>query len=108
MKRQTWASSIVALSDGHYTVASVLASAALEDALKRYALISEIEVSDATMKQVVDALKSKGLISGAEKSLLDSMPKIRDYAMHAAWDKLSPQDAGSVIGYVEQFLLAHF
>ena len=60
------------------------------------------------MQDVVNALKSKGLVSGAQKTLLDSMPKIRDYAMHAEWNKIGPQEAGSVIGFVEQFLLTNF
>ncbi len=97
-----------ALEDGHYTVASVLACAALEDALKRYAIANGLNVDDQTMENVVNALKSKGLVSGAQKSLLAAMPKVRNAAMHAEWDKLTPQDAGSVIGFVEQFLLAHF
>jgi hypothetical protein len=33
------------------------------------------------------------------------MPKIRDYAMHASWQKISAPDISSVIGFVEQFLL---
>jgi hypothetical protein len=28
--------------------------------------------------------------------------------MHADWDKLTPQDAGSVVGFVEHFLLSNF
>lgn len=97
-----------ALADGHHTVASVLACAALEDALKRYATSKGLQVDGQTMEDVVNALKSKGLVSGAQKTLLAAMPKVRNAAMHADWDKLTPQDAGSVIGYVEQFLLAHF
>lgn len=60
------------------------------------------------MQSVVAALKAKGLVSGAQKSLLDTMPRIRDYAMHADWGKLTAQDVGSVIGFVEQFLLSKF
>jgi len=97
-----------ALADGHYTVAAVLASAALEDALKRYAIACNLNVTGKSMSDVVNALKSVGVVSGAQKSLLSSMPKLRDYAMHAEWDKLTPQDAGSIIGYVEQFLLTQF
>jgi hypothetical protein len=97
-----------ALSEGHHTVASVLACAALEDALKRYAISKELSVEDKTMEDVVNALKSQGLVSGAQKALLSAMPKIRNQAMHADWAKLTPQDAGSVIGFVEQFLLSHF
>ncbi len=97
-----------ALADGHHTVAAVLACAALEDALKRFAISNGLEVDGQTMDGVVNALKSKALVSGAQKSLLAVMPRVRNAAMHAEWDKLSPQDAGSVIGFVEQFLLAHF
>ena len=60
------------------------------------------------MQEVINALKAKGLVSGPQKSLLDSMPKVRNAAMHADWQKITPQDVGSVIGYVEQFLLTHF
>lgn len=97
-----------ALDDGKHTVAAVLACAALEDALKRYAIAKDIDVSDKTMDAVVNALKAGGFVSGPQKGLLAAMPRIRNHAMHADWDKLTPQDAGSVIGFVEQFLLAHF
>jgi hypothetical protein len=96
------------LAEGHHTVATVLASAALEDALKRYALANGLSVDGNTMEQVVNALKSQGLVSGPQKSLLAAMPKIRNHAMHADWDKLTPQDAGSVVGFVEHFLLSNF
>ncbi len=97
-----------ALDKGNHTVAAVLACAALEDALKRYATSKGLDVDDKTMDEVVNALKSEGLVSGAQKSLLAAMPKVRNHAMHAEWEKLTPQDAGSVIGFVEQFLLSHF
>ena len=54
------------------------------------------------------AIKSKGLVTGAQKTLLDAMPKIRDYAMHANWQKITPEDVNSVIGFVEQFLVSRF
>lgn len=97
-----------ALSEGHKDVAAVLACAALEDALKRYAAVNAIAVDEKSMQDVVNALKAKGLVSGAQKSLLDTMPKIRDFAMHANWSKLSEPDVSSVIGFVEQFLLTRF
>jgi hypothetical protein len=97
-----------ALSQGSKDVAAVLACAALEDALKRYAVANGLDITDRNMQEVVGALKAKGLVSGAQKSLLDTMPKIRDYAMHANWDKITSPDVSSVIGYVENFLLVHF
>jgi uncharacterized protein DUF4145 len=97
-----------ALKDGNKDVAAVLASAALEDALKRYARNNGVDVDEKVMHEVVSALKAKGLVSGAQKSLLDTMPKLRNYAMHANWEKLTIEDVGSIIGFVEQFLLSHF
>ncbi len=97
-----------ALTNGKHTVAAVLACAALEDALKRFALANGFTVEGKTMEEVVNALKAGGLVSGAPKGLLSAMPKIRNSAMHADWEKLTPQDAGSVIGFVEQFLLVNF
>jgi hypothetical protein len=97
-----------ALAEGSKDVAAVLAAAALEDTLKRFASAEGLDVDDKSMNEVVAALKTKGLVSGAQKTLLDTMPKLRDYAMHANWDKLSTSDVGSIIGFVEQFLLAHF
>ncbi len=96
------------LSEGHKDVAAVLACAALEDALKRFARDQGLSVDEEVMQKVVAALKSKGLVSGAQKTLLDTMPKIRDYAMHANWAKIRPEDVSSVIGFVEQFLVSHF
>jgi len=97
-----------ALDEDAKDVAAVLACAALEDALKRFAAMNELEVSDKVIQDVVNALKSKGLVTGAQKSLLESMPKIRDYAMHANWAKITGSDVASVIGFVERFLLEKF
>ena len=96
------------LASGHKDVAAVLATAALEDSLKRYATASGLKTDGQTMTGVINALKSKGLVSGATKSLLDSMPRIRNAALHADWEKISEPDVSSVVGFVEQFLLKNF
>ncbi len=98
----------LALAENYKDVAAVLACAALEDTLKRFARQNGLNVDDKALKEVVSALKSKGLVSGAQKSLLDIMPKIRDFAMHANWDKIQDADVRSVIGFVEQLLLTKF
>ncbi len=54
-----------ALDEGHKDVAAVLACAALEDALKRYATANELSVENSEMSQVIGALKSKSLVQGA-------------------------------------------
>ena len=96
------------LAEGQKDVAAVLACAALEDAIKRLAQSSGVATDGKTMAELVNALKSAGLVAGAQKSLLDAMPRIRNMAMHAEWDKLTEPDVSSVLGYVEQLLLSKF
>ena len=97
-----------ALDKKQKDVTAVLASAALEDALNRYAIANKLNVADGSMTAVINALKSKGLVEGAQKSLLDAMPKVRNYAMHADWQKISEPEVRNIIGFVEQFLLTNF
>jgi hypothetical protein len=97
-----------ALGAGHKDVASVLASAALEDALKRYAIANCIDAEDAEMSQVISALKSKGLIQRGTSKALQPLPSIRNFALHANWDKLTEVEIGGLIGFVEAFLIKHF
>ncbi len=97
-----------AMKENKKDVAAVIASAALEDALKRFAVRSGLNIGDKTMATVINALKSKGLVSGAQKSLLDGMLKTRNSAMHADWNKITEPEVSSLIGFVEQFLLTSF
>jgi hypothetical protein len=96
------------LSEGRKDVAAVLACAALEDAIKRLAQSGGLSTDGKTMVDLVNALKSAGLVAGAQKTLLDAMPRIRNMAMHAEWSKLTEPDVSSVLGYVEQLLLSKF
>jgi hypothetical protein len=97
-----------ALEEGKKDVAAVLACAALEDALKRFANTNGIAVVGKDMSEVIGALKSKSLVGGAQKSILETMPKTRNNAMHADWAKISAAEVGGVIGFTEQFLLQNF
>ena len=96
------------LAEGQKDVAAVLACAALEDAIKRLAATNNLPTEGKTMIELVNALKSAGIVSGAQKSLLEAMPRIRNMAMHAEWSKISEPDVSSVLGYVEQHLLSKF
>lgn len=55
-----------------------------------------------------NALKSKGLVSGVGKKILDPMRRVRNDALHADWDNISEMHVGSVISTVEQLILSHF
>lgn len=96
------------LSEGQKDVAAVLACAALEDAIKRLASANSLPTDGKNMTEVVNALKGAGVVSGAQKSILEAMPRIRNMAMHAEWSKITEPDVSSVLGYVEQLLLSKF
>ena len=97
-----------ALAEDNKDVAAVLASAALEDALKRHAVSNGLDVEDASMSTIINALRSKRLVSGAQKPMLAAMLRMRNHAMHAEWGKIQKPEVSSLIGFVEQFLLTHF
>jgi hypothetical protein len=97
-----------ALAENKKDVAAVLACAALEDALKRFANSNGLNVDGKDMSEVIGALKSKSLVGGSLKSILETMPKTRNAAMHADWAKITATEVGGVIGFTEQFLLQNF
>ncbi len=96
------------LANGSKDASSVLASAALEDTLKKYGSINGLDVDNKDLSGVISTLKAGGLISGVEAKLVSTFPKLRNNAMHAEWDKISEVEVSAVIGFVEQFLLTKF
>ena len=91
-------------AEGRKNVAAVLACAALEDALKRYASLNGLEIENKDMHTVINALKSKGLLQGVESKQLGPLVKIRDSAMHAEWGRISKSDVEEVIFRVNRVL----
>jgi hypothetical protein len=98
----------IALDQGAKDPAAVLAFAALEDSLKRFAEMNGIDVGGREMQDVINALKGKGFFSGPQKGIVEAFPRLRNAAMHADWSKIQPEDVRSAIGFVEQFLMTRF
>lgn len=86
-------------------VAAVLASAAIEDSLKRYGMLNSVEVEGQEMNEVINALKAKSLLKGPSASLLSSYVKMRNKSFHAEWDKIEMSDVKSLISFTESFIL---
>lgn len=89
-------------------VAAVLVSAALEDALKRFAQQHGLNVADAEMAQVINALKSKGLLKDPQASIVQGHANLRNKAFHANWERIEKESVSSAIGFTETFVLEHF
>jgi hypothetical protein len=97
-----------ALRNGFEDVAAVLASAALEDSLKRKAEDYEIEAEGKSLDEVINALKAKSFFKGPQVPVVSSYVKLRNAAMHAEWSNISKAEVSSLIGFLEPFLLEHF
>jgi hypothetical protein len=96
------------LSEGFKDSAAVLACGALEDCLKKHALNNGLNVSEKDLSEVINSLKSKGVIKGAQAGVVQSYVQLRNKAFHAQFDKIEPPEVASLISFVEQFLLTHF
>lgn len=97
-----------ALKEGHISVAAVLASASLEDAMKQKAEELGLITDEKTLSEIINALKGKSFFKGAQVPIVASYVSLRNAAMHAKWDKIQESDVGSLIGFLEPFLLEHF
>ena len=89
-------------------VAAVLVSAALEDALKRFAMQNNLDVAEKDMAEVINALKSKGLLKGPQASIVQGHAKLRNKAFHANWDKIETASVNSALAFTESFILDTF
>ena len=97
-----------ALIEEQKDVAAVLACAALEDALKRCANDHNLDVDDKDMSDVVNALKSAGVIRGPQGSLLKGFVQLRNKTFHAQWEALDVPDIKSILAFTEEFLVKQF
>jgi hypothetical protein len=88
--------------------AAVLATAALEDALKKYALSHGADVDTCDMSAVISKLKTMSLLHAPEAKIVQSYVTLRNKAMHAQWDKIGEPEIASAIGFVERFVLTRF
>ena len=97
-----------ALNEEQKDVAAVLACAALEDTLKRCASDRGLNVQEKNMNEVVNALKTEGVIRKNEGALLSAFVKLRNDAFHARWAEIDTTGVTSIIAFTEEFLAKQF
>jgi hypothetical protein len=98
----------LALEGGSKDVAAVLASAALEDALKRFAESKGLDVGDKDMSEVISQLKSGEHLQKPEAKVVQSYVTLRNKALHAEWESINSPEVASLMGFVENFILTRF
>ena len=97
-----------AVDGGAKDVAAVLAAAALEDTLKRFAEAKGLDVEDRELSDVINALKAAALLSAPQGALLKGMVPFRNKALHAEWSKVTEPEVSAVLAFVEEFLTRNF
>lgn len=96
------------LDQGAKDVAAVLACAALEDAVKRYAEGVGIDPEGKDLSAVVNAVKATGKLSAPQGKILQSFVGVRNKAFHAEWAKIDTAEVHSVIAFVQEFVATRF
>ncbi len=79
------------------TEAAVLASAVLEDTIKKIAEKQGIETSGKSLEQLVDALVSASVFSLVQGKRVKVYSGVRNHALHAEWDRFEIRDVGELI-----------
>lgn len=86
------------------TEASILASAVLEDTMKKIAIKHGIDTNDKTLDPLIDDMVKAGVIPSVKAKRLKSHAGIRNHAMHAEWDKIDIKDVGVMISDTRELI----
>ncbi len=96
------------LKDKKKMEAAVLASAVLEDTIKKLCRKFEIDPSGKELDPLINALKTKGVLSKVKAARLLGAAAVRNQAFHAEWDKFDERDIKQLIDSVEELIESFF
>lgn len=87
---------------------SVLASAVLEDTIKRIGRKNEINPQGLSLEPLIDELIKKDVFTPVKGKRVKGFAGVRNHALHAEWDQFDIKDVGGLIKgvreLIEQFL----
>ena len=83
---------------------SVLASAVLEDTIKKIAKRNSIRTTGKTLEPLIDELVSHNIFTPVKAKRVKSYAGIRNHALHAEWEQLDIKDAGVLIKGVQELI----
>lgn len=93
---------------GQQMEAAVLASAVLEDTVKRLCHKHSIATDDRTLDTLINALKTNQVLGKVKAERLRSFATLRNQAFHAQWNGFDQRDLGHMIEGLEEILESHF
>jgi hypothetical protein len=95
-------------ADNAKNVAAVLAAASFEDTIRRMGSAFAGVMGKDDLSNVIDALKSNGILVAPQLGIAIGYLNFRNRALHANWDQIDRAAVNSVLGFVEGLLLKHF
>lgn len=96
------------IDEGYKDSSAVLACGAFEDSMKKIGLQNGLNVMDAELSDVINALKSKSIMKSIQADVAKSHVSLRNKAFHAQWDKIDVPEIKSLIAFLEEFILKNF
>jgi hypothetical protein len=89
---------------GKKVEAAVLASAVLEDTVKKIAAKNDIAFNGLALEQLVDELTRSQVFTLVKAKRVKAAAGVRNHALHAEWDQFDIKDAGTLIGTIRELL----
>ena len=83
---------------------SILASAVLEDTMKRIARKNGIKNKGKSLEPLIDDLVKVGVFTPVKAKRVKSFAGIRNHALHAEWDEFDIKDVGELITGVRELI----
>ncbi|GAJ14616.1 unnamed protein product, partial [marine sediment metagenome] len=74
--------------------ASVLASAVLEDTLKKIARKNSFDPRGLSLEPLIDDLVKRGVLKPVKAKRIKGFAGVRNHALHAEWDQIDIRDVG--------------
>jgi hypothetical protein len=92
---------------GKKTESAVLASAVLEDTIKKLASKHSITTASQSLEQLIDALVAADVLTPTKSKRVKSWSAVRNHAFHAEWDQFDIKDVGTMIEGIREILANH-
>jgi len=89
---------------GKVTEASVLASAVLEDTVKKIAARNNVATAGKTLEPLIDELVTAGVFTPVKAKRVKSHAGVRNHALHAEWNRIDLRDVWELIKGVRSLI----
>jgi len=86
------------------TESSVLASAVLEDTVKKIAHKNRLSTENKTLDPLIDELVKANAFTPVKAKRVRSFAGVRNHALHAEWDKFDISDVGAMIKGIRELI----